>query len=368
MKRYLLFFTYLLSFSAIAQDTLQFKDIEPYHYTFQLNNGELTGEGADFLKKELSKQYIVMLGEYHSQKSISKFTSAIIPILEKENFNHFALEVGPNTGKILNNLNPETLMQDLKSLNKRYQVKDNDGDLYNAIPFFESLEDAGFLQKAKHFNWNVFGVDQEFYDSYVMLFDMLFENFSKSQKKKNKSLFLKAKDSLSSYYQRELLNDESYTTLLLKSKTIKEFFEMSKVQQKNIPIIESIIKSAEIYKLNDVGKWSENYQMRISYMKQMLKKELDAKAYNFNKDKLLIKMGRLHLSKGTSPYSLNEIGNTLHELAEYHNVSALGIGFETRFYIKDDKVIVFKKKRRKGYKKKNGHRQELTQIEIQEIV
>ena len=31
---------------------------------------------------------------------------------------------------------------------------------------------------------------------------------------------------------------------------------------------------------------------------------------------------------------------------------------------KGDKVIVFKKKRRKGYQKKNGHRQSLTQIQI----
>ena len=36
-------------------------------------------------------------------------------------------------------------------------------------------------------------------------------------------------------------------------------------------------------------------------------------------------------------------------------------------HLKGDKVIVFKKKRRKGYKKKNGHRQALTQLEIQEI-
>ena len=34
---------------------------------------------------------------------------------------------------------------------------------------------------------------------------------------------------------------------------------------------------------------------------------------------------------------------------------------------KDDKVIVFKKKRRKGYKVKNGHRQSITEIIIQGI-
>ena len=36
-------------------------------------------------------------------------------------------------------------------------------------------------------------------------------------------------------------------------------------------------------------------------------------------------------------------------------------------HLKGDKVTVFKKKRRKGYKVKNGHRQYLTKIEIDSI-
>lgn len=35
-----------------------------------------------------------------------------------------------------------------------------------------------------------------------------------------------------------------------------------------------------------------------------------------------------------------------------------------RRQFKDDKVIVFKKKRRKNYRRKKGHRQNLTEIEI----
>ena len=37
-------------------------------------------------------------------------------------------------------------------------------------------------------------------------------------------------------------------------------------------------------------------------------------------------------------------------------------------HLKGDKVIVFKKKRRKGYRKKNGHRQSLSEIVIESIV
>jgi large subunit ribosomal protein L21 len=36
-------------------------------------------------------------------------------------------------------------------------------------------------------------------------------------------------------------------------------------------------------------------------------------------------------------------------------------------HVKGDKVIVFKKKKRKGYRKKNGHRQSFTQIKIDAI-
>jgi large subunit ribosomal protein L21 len=36
-------------------------------------------------------------------------------------------------------------------------------------------------------------------------------------------------------------------------------------------------------------------------------------------------------------------------------------------HLKDDKIIVFKKKRRKGYRVKNGHRQSLTEILIESI-
>lgn len=35
--------------------------------------------------------------------------------------------------------------------------------------------------------------------------------------------------------------------------------------------------------------------------------------------------------------------------------------------VKADKVLIFKKKRRKGYKKLNGHRQQLTKVMIENI-
>jgi large subunit ribosomal protein L21 len=36
-------------------------------------------------------------------------------------------------------------------------------------------------------------------------------------------------------------------------------------------------------------------------------------------------------------------------------------------HVRGDKVIIFKKKRRKGYQKSNGHRQDFTRIQIESI-
>ncbi len=49
------------------------------------------------------------------------------------------------------------------------------------------------------------------------------------------------------------------------------------------------------------------------------------------------------------------------------NVSGAVVEAKILSHQKDDKVIVFKKKRRKGYKVKNGHRQLLTELLIEGI-
>ena len=48
-------------------------------------------------------------------------------------------------------------------------------------------------------------------------------------------------------------------------------------------------------------------------------------------------------------------------------VEGVSVQAEILDHVQADKVIVFKKKRRKGYNVKNGHRQQLTQIQIVSI-
>ncbi|HZW37940.1 MAG TPA: 50S ribosomal protein L21 [Ignavibacteriaceae bacterium] len=48
-------------------------------------------------------------------------------------------------------------------------------------------------------------------------------------------------------------------------------------------------------------------------------------------------------------------------------VGGLAVTAKVLEHVKDDKVLVYKKKRRIGYEKKNGHRQQLTRIEVTKI-
>jgi large subunit ribosomal protein L21 len=48
-------------------------------------------------------------------------------------------------------------------------------------------------------------------------------------------------------------------------------------------------------------------------------------------------------------------------------VSGASVSAKVLSHLKGDKVIVFKKKRRKGYQKSNGHRQQFTKIQIESI-
>jgi large subunit ribosomal protein L21 len=49
------------------------------------------------------------------------------------------------------------------------------------------------------------------------------------------------------------------------------------------------------------------------------------------------------------------------------NLEGASVKANVLSHVKGDKVIVFHKKRRKGYRKKNGHRQSFTKIRIENI-
>jgi large subunit ribosomal protein L21 len=82
-------------------------------------------------------------------------------------------------------------------------------------------------------------------------------------------------------------------------------------------------------------------------------------------------------------YYVPRLKDELNAEVKFSNILVLGDEKETKIgspfvkdvivtakvleHLQDEKVIVYKKKRRTGYQKKNGHRQKLTRIEITKI-
>ncbi len=74
------------------------------------------------------------------------------------------------------------------------------------------------------------------------------------------------------------------------------------------------------------------------------------------------------------PHQSAEVGNVidLEPLAQIdQDKTSIGpsgkVQLKVLEHLKDEKVIVFKKKRRKRYQKRNGHRQLMTQVEVLSI-
>jgi len=97
--------------------------------------------------------------------------------------------------------------------------------------------------------------------------------------------------------------------------------------------------------------------------------EIAGQQFKVEKDKKIF-VHRLEGEEGTSlsfdkVYLLDDEGGQVKVGAPV--VDGASVSAKIVSHLRADKVIVFKKKRRKGYQKQNGHRQDLTEILIEGI-
>lgn len=97
--------------------------------------------------------------------------------------------------------------------------------------------------------------------------------------------------------------------------------------------------------------------------------EIAGKQYKVEKDKYLY-TNRLENAVGSSIDFSNVylVDNNGKVSVGLPTVKGAKVTAKVLDHVKDDKVIIFKKRRRKGYRKTQGHRQQLTKIQIESIV
>ena len=323
--------------SASAQDTIRNEALAEHIRRFTLSEGRFTGAGASFLLDELRASDFVMIGEYHGSKRISEFTDALIPILNDVGFKTMMAEVGPSTGRILDELRGDIPSQ-LKHINESYLRTSEDGDANLPIPFFNYVEDAAFLQSLKDRDWRIFGIDQEFLYGYPMQIDRIYANLDSLQRQSVSDLYRELRDSLRVYYEWNITGKQDISVSLKRSPLFAEFLNRTRVHEPNGEIIDALIKSINIYYLNATRQWYENNEMRVNYMKSMFVQHIREESIDLSREKILFKMGAFHLSRGFTPLAFYEIGNMVGELADFHQRKDLNITFSSRFYMENGEV------------------------------
>lgn len=97
--------------------------------------------------------------------------------------------------------------------------------------------------------------------------------------------------------------------------------------------------------------------------------DIQGQQFKVQKDQKLF-VHRIDANEGDSVEFSNVllIGNGEDFTIGTPTVEGAKIVVEVLSHVKGDKVLVFKKKRRKGYQKLNGHRQHFSQILVKDII
>jgi len=296
---------------------------------FEVLNDKIVGDGSVTLEKIIKESQFIVYGERHNSSETSKFIKGIIPLLAQNNYNTLALEVGPHTAKKLIELseNPIQTVHNLKLFNTRYFNPEIGRE---PIPFFTGIEDAEFLSLASKYNFDIWGLDQEFYYSILFLTDELLkleddssDNYQLKIKKQKvdvliKNYFLKKKD-----YD----SNEGVFKAILSEVEVKDFFKEFKSDEA-LQIIDDIKISWDIY-----NRWNRDSHVdRISYMRNNF---LHNYSQEGSKPKVFVKVGQAHASKVISNGAY-DLGHFINEIALDENSQCTTLNSWQRFYLNEE--------------------------------
>lgn len=313
MKYLFLSFVLLSKFFTYGQETKILSDqeklaqcIKGHTNYFTFNHDRPEGKGWEILEQLFANNQFVAWGEYHNSPALSRLTAYAMASANKYGYHALCVETSP------------FVAEELMRISRTQHAADTLAKIYSdgypgigTFPFFHSAEDAQILEAANKFQYNIWGVDQEF----QMGFSYALSKIYAAQSKKIKSEFKTVYDSLQArwwYPQTNLLDSLKQVVL-----------------QKNYKaLIEEIKVSKEIYRFND-------NQGRALLMKKNFFRYYDSSK---NK-KVFLKLGSNHLAKGMNLQTqIYDIGNAVYELAQRNGTNFANVYIMIRYTT--DKGIV----------------------------
>jgi hypothetical protein len=305
----------IFSMAAIAQESSLATATAKNQYALKLENGRLTGAGADFLLKEAQGSQFFLIGEDHGIAELPLFTEALFKAIQPSGYNHYVTETGPATA--------QTVIALASSKDSNQAFEQFFAKYPFSIPFFAWREEAQVaktvLNTVRDKSNAIAGIDQEFVLSPVFLFDKLAEM---ATDKKIKDLLQQLSQHESDAVKKSFAakNPMAAASFMTDARepdltNIENHFRSSK-NAFALTLIEELKASRAVYQKFFTGKYYENNYDRsklikkhfLSYYKRISQ---DGKS----QPKLLLKMGAMHTKRGHSFLGIQDIGNLLSELA-----------------------------------------------------
>lgn len=227
MKKILVFCLIVQFGFTINAQQLDAEYIKQHLSYFTIENGQIKGKGKRVFEEMTRNAQFINYGEIHGSKEVSLITKAMMNLLAKNDFQYFALEVGPHSAEVLSQLSaiPSKTVSNLNAFNSAYSVQGGD-DTAIPIPFFEHVSDAEFLQAARQNKMQLWGLDQEYYYSAFFLMDQMVKTVKdKSITNKVEQLKLQAQQVMFKHFMAEVQDkiDDPFP-LILKEQTVMNFF------------------------------------------------------------------------------------------------------------------------------------------------
>lgn len=340
MKAFILllftYFSFLFHPFLNGQDSITIQDLEKFSYTFSIEDGQFEGEGGALLKKAIAESHITMLAENTGSKLEHLFTNALINELDQNNYQKMVLETGGGSGALINKManNSELTAQSIKALNQKYLIEKK-GRTFVPILELRSVEGINSLENAKERGWHFLSVGIEPWSSYKMHIDELYNNLNTTHKKSYKKLYKESITLLNDGYEKIQAHnsDEVFTLIALikSSDSFHQFLDKSLICEANRATVKALQQSIDYYWMYGNKAYYKKNVWSAQKDKIKLKEDLKSDNFDFEKDKLFVKMWRNHLAKGMAVSGAHGVGNMLLEMADYHGNKSLTIGMISRF-------------------------------------
>ncbi|MGH7470213.1 MAG: hypothetical protein ACRENP_19885 [Longimicrobiales bacterium] len=309
-----------VAFGGFAQDTTDpalDSLLRAHRYPIDLREGQISGPGADFLRRETARSQFVMIGEFHNGMDIPRFTATLFRDLQQlYGFNYFAIEDDPEIVRQLMVPSRRGNLDSTVAMAKRYK---------HALQFWNDQEAemiAAVARQSTARTQPIWGLDQVFGAQHILT--RLRELAATDAARTVTDEFLARATPL------ESVRPTSPGTSIQRFVNRVDSVELAQLRTRYHPragseadsLLASLERSNLIYRRGGYfGNNLREQSMKSEFMKQYRTAQRTGPA----PVKVLARLGHLHMYRGINMLNVETFGNFLSEFARANDAEAFGI-------------------------------------------